>query len=73
MSGFGWYRVYDGPLMLRPGTDLKRQHARQRRVCEVCESTLGLPMVFDGPPDAEDFDCFYCGAVYGEERLKVVS
>ena len=62
--------------MLRPGTDIKLLHAKSRRLCEVCASKLqlaGMPMVFEGEPDEEVFDCFGCGAVYGESRLRVVS
>jgi hypothetical protein len=63
MTGFGWWRVYEGPMMLRPGTDLKLLKISRHRVCEGCATRLqlaGIPMVFEGPPD-DNACCFYCG------------
>jgi hypothetical protein len=80
MGDFGWYRIYEGPMMLRPGTDVKLLHARQRRCCGVCADKLkliGTPIVYDGPPDEDedhdDFSCHYCGTYLNEKRLRVAS
>lgn len=60
---FGWWVVYEGPGMMRPGIDLKLLKSSTHRVCDSCATKLqlaGVPMVFEGEPDGDPFLCFYC-------------